>query len=110
MEFVTRYFARIGNYIGIYNDSNPLRAQDGTCIVWLRGMDSHMSCLNEELVRVGLVQIDTAPWQSYTFTEPAKSGDYIANWQHDLADAKASGERGEKPRVLFDWPRRGGGR
>ena len=82
----------------------PLVAQDGTCGVGLRGMDSKLSCLNKELVRAGLVEIDVASWPLYMFTEPAKSGEYVARWQQDLIDAKAGGEHGEKPRVLFDWP------
>jgi hypothetical protein len=103
-QFAKRWFDSVGDDIVFYNESNPLVARDGTCIVWVCGIASYVSCLNEELVQAGLVEIETAPWQWYSFNEPARSGEHIPKWQRDLAEAKATGKRGGKRRVLFDWP------
>lgn len=105
LYFTTTWFEEIGNYIGVYNASNPLRLKDGTCVVWVRGYDTYLSCLNVELVRAGLVNIDDKQWETYSFTEPTMEGEAVANWRGDLDEAKRGHERGEKPKVLFDWPR-----
>ncbi len=104
LAFTTTWFSEIGNHIGVYNASNPLRMEDGTCVVWIRGYDSHLSCLNVELVRAGLVNIEHEQWKQYSFTEPAKEGEVVADWRGDLDEAKEAHERGEKPKVLFEWP------
>jgi hypothetical protein len=88
LVFTRNWFKTIGNYVGFYNESNPLVARGGTCIVWVRGYDSQLSCLNEELVRAGLVEVDVATWRGYTFTEPAKSEDFVEDWPRVLAVAK----------------------
>jgi hypothetical protein len=103
-EFTRLWFKCIGNYIGIYNDSNPLLDEDGTAIVWIRGYDSSLSCLSEELVRAGVVEIDELKWQDYTFTVLTKEGEAQEEWQAILRRAKDGHERGEKPHVLFEWP------
>ena len=58
-----------------------------------------------ELVRSGLVNVDYKQWEDYSFTEPSKGGKIVANWRGDLDEAKNGHEHGEKPKVLFDWPR-----
>jgi hypothetical protein len=103
-EFTRLWFKSVGNYIGIYNDSNPLLDEDGTAIVWIRGYDSSLSCLSEELVRAGLVVIDEPKWKDYTFTVPTKAGETQEEWQDILRKAKERHERGERPHVLFEWP------
>ena len=102
--FTRLWFKEIGNYIGIYNDSNPLIAPDGTAVVWVRGYDTYLSCLSEELVRAGLVEVDDECCEGYTFTEPTMGGEAIHDWRGTLHRAKEGHARGEKPEVLFDWP------
>jgi hypothetical protein len=104
MQFTTTWFDSIGNYIGVYNASNPLRLEDGTNVVWIRGYDSYLSCLNVELARAGLVELDYESFKDYSFTEPTKEGEEVATWRGDLDAAKQGHEGGEKPKVLFDWP------
>jgi len=108
LRFTNTWFDKIGNCIGVYNASNPLRMDDGTCVVWVRGYDMYLSCLNIELVRAGLVNVDYKKWESYSFTEPTKSGEAVADWRSDLDEAKKAHGRGEKPKVLFDWPPKSG--
>jgi hypothetical protein len=103
-QFPRTWFKSVGNYITIYNDSNPLVAEEGTAVVWVCGFDTTRSCLSEELVRAGLVEIDDARWVDYTFTVPRKAADTVEDWRGILRKAKQGHERGEKPRVLFDWP------
>jgi hypothetical protein len=57
-EFTKTWFKSIGNYIGVYNSSNPLVTKDGTAVVWICGYDFYLSCLSEELVRAGLAKVD----------------------------------------------------
>jgi hypothetical protein len=105
-KFTQMWFKSIGNYIGFYNGSNPLVDKDGTAVVWVRGYDMYLSCLNEELVRTGLVGIDDGAWDGYTFTEPTKESERVEDWRGDLRKAREGHARGEKPHVLFDWPPR----
>ena len=102
-RFSRTWFASVGNYIGIYNDSNPLQDTDGTAVVWIRGYDCFLSCLNEELVRAGLVEPVNLP-TDYVFTEPTKSGDEVEDWKGVLDKAKEGYRKGEELRVLFKWP------
>ena len=104
LDFCRRWFDRIGNYIGIYNDSNPLQKEDGTCIVWIRGYDTHMSCLSAELVRAGLVNVDYVSLADYNFMVLGKPKDYQETWREQLDEAADDHRKGVKPRVLFDWP------
>ncbi len=104
LRFTQEWFKSIGNYIGIYNNTNPLVTKDGTSIVWIRGYSSSLSCLSEELVRAGLVDIDDCSWEHYTFTVPVKAGDAIEDWRGILRKAKEAHDRGEPPHVRFDWP------
>ena len=73
-------------------------------VVWVRGYDTYLSCLSEELVRAGLVELDASRWPDYTFTVPTKEGVAVEDWRGILRKAKEGHERGEKLRVLFDWP------
>jgi hypothetical protein len=102
-KFTQEWFKSVGNCIGMYNDSNPLLDKDGTAVVWIRGYDCFLSCLNEELVRAGLVDLDDLPSQ-YAFTEPRKSGDEIEDWKGVLRKAEEGHQKGEELRVLFKWP------
>jgi hypothetical protein len=104
LDFTRRWFDSIGNYIAVYNANNPLRLQDGTCVVWVRGSDCWNSCLNLELVRAGLVKVDYQKWSNYSFTETEKDRDYVADWRGDLDSARRAHDVGEKPQVLFQWP------
>jgi hypothetical protein len=103
-RFTRLWFKSVGNYVGIYNDSNPLQAEDGTAVVWIRGYDNALSCLSEELVRAGLAEVDDSRWAKYTFTVPTKGDDVKEDWLGILRKAKEKHERGEKPHVLFDRP------
>jgi len=102
--FAKTWFKSIGNYIGIYNESNPLMTQNGTAVVWVRGYDTCLSCLSEELVRAGLVEIDESQWQGYTFTVPTKEDERQEDWLAVIRKAKEGHKRGEELRVLFEWP------
>ncbi|HJZ94234.1 MAG TPA: hypothetical protein VKE40_25440 [Gemmataceae bacterium] len=93
VSFTKDWFKSVGNYIGIYNDSNPLVAEDGTAVVWVRGYDSHLSCLSEELVRAQLVDVDDALWADYTFTVPMKDGDAVEDWRGILRKANEAHEQ-----------------
>jgi hypothetical protein len=104
LDFCRRWFDSIGNYIGIYNDSNPLQKENGTCIVWIRGYDTHLSCLSAELVRAGLVNVDYMSLHDYKFMVPGKSEDYQETWREQLDEAAEDHRKGIKPKVLFDWP------
>jgi hypothetical protein len=104
--FAKAWFKSIGNYIAVYNDSNPLVAEDGTAIVWIRGYDLYLSCLSEELIRAGLAKLDDSSWKDYTFTVPTKESEKQEDWQGILRKAKEGHDRGEKLRVLFEWPPR----
>jgi hypothetical protein len=102
-KFSRAWFASVGNYIGIYNDSNPLLDNDGTAVVWIRGYDCFLSCLNEELVRAGLAEPENRP-TDYVFTEPTKSGNEVEDWKSVLSKAKEGYRKGEELQVLFKWP------
>ncbi|MBI2825636.1 MAG: hypothetical protein HYX69_13210 [Planctomycetia bacterium] len=104
LEFTKAWLDSIGSYVGVYNSKDPLRLPDGTCIVWLRGYDMYLSCLNVELVRAGLVKVDDERWKEYRFTEPTKEGREVADWRGELRRAAQAHKSGDKPRVLFDWP------
>jgi hypothetical protein len=106
LDFASRWLSSVGNCIGFYNGSSPLQLADGTCIVWVRGYDSRLSCLNLELVRAGLVRVDLASQEGYTFEVPAKEDDVLEDWQGELEQARQGPRRGEKPEVNFDWPPR----
>src|SRR5262249_11811247 len=80
-RFTTLWFKSVGNHIGFYNEDRPLQLKDGTCVVWLRGYDSTLSCLNEQLVRAGLVEIDTEPHKGYTFEVPTKESSRKGEWE-----------------------------
>ena len=103
-KFTEMWFKSIGNYIGVYNASNPLQADDGTCLVWVRGYDCYMSCLNEELVRSGLARVDYTEWGDYEFLSVGKDEDPFENWREMLDEAATAASKGEPPRVLFSWP------
>jgi hypothetical protein len=96
LELVQQWFKDVGNYIGIYNSDHPLRAENGTCVVWVRGYDSSLSCLNIVLVRAGLVDVDLSRWKDYAFTEPAKSGNVWIDWQGELKKAEGEQLQSEK--------------
>ncbi len=104
LEFSRRWFKSLRNFIGIANRDQPLQLGDGTCVVWVFGHDAFRSLLNVELVRAGLVEVDYAQWKNYTFMIPIKTGKAQEDWQGELEKAKAGHQRGEKPRVLFEWP------
>jgi hypothetical protein len=103
-EFTRTWFKSIGNLMAVYNHTNPLTAADGTAVVWIRGYDGSLSCLSEELVRAGLVEIDDAQWADYTFTVPTKTSEKVEDWRAILRGAREGYAQGEKPRVLFEWP------
>jgi hypothetical protein len=103
-EFTRAWFKSIGKLIAVYNETNPLVTDDGTAIVWIRGYDCYLSCLSEELVRAGLVEIDDSPWENYTYTVPTKPGEEFEDWRGILRKAKEGHKQGEKLRVLFEWP------
>jgi hypothetical protein len=101
--FAERWFRSVGNCIGVYNSSSPIRLKDGTCLVWIRGYDSHLSCLNLELVRAGLAKVDYTEQNAYTFLTVGKPDDYPEDWQRNLREAEQDHRNGMKPKVLFDW-------
>jgi RNA polymerase sigma factor (sigma-70 family) len=103
-RFTTLWFKSVGNYIGFYNDSSPLQLKDKTCVVWLRGYDSTMSCLNEQLVRAGLVEIDTESHKGYTFEVATKASNHKEEWETILGKAEKDHSKGVGPNVLFQWP------
>jgi hypothetical protein len=102
--FAEAWFKSVGNCIGAYNDTNPLVADDGAAVVWILGDEVNRACLNEELVRAGLVDLDDSTYGDYTFTTETREGVIKKDWQGILRRAKEGYQRGEKPRILFDWP------
>jgi hypothetical protein len=103
-QFVKAWFCSIGCYIAVYNDRNPLVAENGEAVVWISGGDTYMSCLNEELVRAGIVDIDDTYASDYTFLVDTKSSSVLEDWHERLRRAAESHKRGEKLRVMFQWP------
>jgi hypothetical protein len=103
-EFTKAWFKSIGNYIILYNSSNPLVTKERVAVVWICGSDCYHSCLSEELIRAGLARLEDSSWKGYTFTVPTKKGAQKEDWQGILRKAKEGNERGEKLRVLFEWP------
>jgi len=95
-EFTRAWFKSIGNLMAAYNHSNPLIAADGSPVVWIRGYDSSLSCLSEELVGMGLAEIDDQ-WPDYTFTVPTKEGEKVEDWRGILRKAKEGHALGGKP-------------
>lgn len=88
-DFAKAWVKSTANYVGIMNDSNPLRLEDGTCLVWLRNDNCGMSYLNVELVRAGLVRVDYSKWEEYAFLVPMKGPDAFEVWQ-ELLDRAAT--------------------
>jgi hypothetical protein len=103
-RFTTLWFKSVGNHIGFYNEDRPLQLKDGTCVVWLRGYDSVLSGLNEQLVRAGLVEIDTEQHKDYTFEVPTKESSRKEEWETILRKAKQERIKGVGPNVSFKWP------
>src|SRR5262245_23023719 len=103
-RFTTLWFKSVGNHIGVYNEDSPLQLKDGICVVWLRGYDSTLSCLNEQLVRAGLVEIDTEPHKGYTFEVPTKESTRKEEWDAILRKAEKDRAKGVGPEVSFKWP------
>ena len=52
----------------------------------------------------GLAEVDEAGWKDYAFVVPGKARDYSEDWQDKLRKAREGHKRGEKPRVVFEWP------
>lgn len=103
-RFTTLWFKSIGNYFGIYNSDSPLQLKDRTCVVWLLGYDSTMSCLSEQLVRAGLVEVDTESQKGYTFEVPTKASSRKEEWEKILQKAEKDRSKGVGPTVSFKWP------
>jgi hypothetical protein len=93
--------------ISIANQETPLVDRDGTCLVWVYCYDASQSCLNEELARAGLVEIDQSFDKDFTFSagkHPKRHEDIVVPARRRLEKAKESGKRGEAPHVRFPWP------
>jgi hypothetical protein len=108
LEFSRNWFKNIHyNPLVFYNDSRPLTTEDGACVIWLYGdiYPHGTSTLNTELVRAGLVEIETAKWRDYSFTVPWTKAEYKEYpWQDKLQEAAAGHANGEKLRISFPWP------
>jgi hypothetical protein len=101
--FTREWFRSVGNIFCVANTSNPLTNREGAAVVWLRVIDTSLSCLNEELVRAGLVEIDDSSWNDYGFTVTTRESEREEDWQGILRRAKESPEDAKLPR-RFEWP------
>ena len=72
--------------------------------MWLLGYDSTMSCLSEQLVRAGLVEVDTESQKGYTFEVPTKASSRKEEWAKRLQQAEKDRAKGVGPEVTFKWP------
>lgn len=103
LDFSRRWFEDGGKYIIIHNDTNPLKSEDGTCVVWIRGGAPHITCLNTELVRAGLVNVNYSSLLDYNFMMRGKAEDHQSIWRQQLDEAADDYKKGVKPKVYFDW-------
>jgi uncharacterized protein (TIGR03067 family) len=92
VTFIQHWFESVAS-VSIVNRNEPLLTEDGSPVIWLEGKQnsrlSASSCLNEELVRAGLADVDEASWKDYTFTVPsAKHGRRTEDWKEVLNDAR----------------------
>ena len=108
LDFSRRWFKRIGNHFAIANRNSPLKNEDGTCVVWIRGEDTYNSCLSAELVRAGLVNVNYSSLPDYNFIIRGKAEVYQSTWRQQLNEAAHDYKKGVKPKVLFDWPPKDG--
>ena len=90
--------------IQIRNYWNPLVDKDGVAVVWIGMAAAGHPCLNEDLVRVGLVEIEIEKWKDYTYQESSKEGHYDYNWLGRLQEAKDEYASGKRPELDFEWP------
>jgi hypothetical protein len=102
-EFTKTWFKSMNYRFHVYNDGNPLMTKDGSSVVWI-GNTGIWHCLNAELVRAGLVQVDVSRWHGYSFTVLGKWRDPRINWRRYLREAWEGHQRGEKLRIEFPWP------
>jgi hypothetical protein len=58
---------------------------DSVRVVWLRAYDSS-SCLNVELAKSLLVDVDESTWKQYKFYIRGKGGPESVNWLADLVN------------------------
>jgi uncharacterized protein (TIGR03067 family) len=103
VTFIQHWFESIAS-VSIVNKNEPLLTEDGSPVVWLEGKQNaqlfESSCLNEELVRAGLADVDEASWKDYTFTVPrAKHGRRTEDWKEILNDAREVHRHGLKKGV-----------
>jgi uncharacterized protein (TIGR03067 family) len=103
VTFIQHWFESVAS-VSIANENEPLLTEDGSPVVWLEGLQNGLliasSCLNEELVRAGLADVDEAIWKDYTFTVPrAKHGRRTEDWKEILNDAREARAHGLKKGV-----------
>jgi len=71
------------------NWSNALQDDDGTWVAWVQALrGSELRCLNVDLVRAGLADVEYAPHLNYEFHEPqyGRFGPYV-RWRKKLDEA-----------------------
>jgi hypothetical protein len=66
-DFATTWVASSNDDVTVVNGWQPLRLEDGTSLIWLQDTSHSGTCLNEELVRAGLVRVDHSKWEDYAF-------------------------------------------
>jgi hypothetical protein len=102
-RFLELYMQECGNYFSIYNTSNPISAEDGVPLIWLKG-HGNSGWAQQTLLEADLVKLDFEKVKDYRFTVPAKSGDKDFNWKQCFDYAFAARRDGRKPTVFFEWP------
>jgi hypothetical protein len=103
-EFIRQWLDSADTCIQICNAGNPLELGDRTAIIWVRGLQVGLPCLNEQLVQAGLVELDESSWSDYAFDMPIGGRPEQVDWKGILRGAIEARGRGEKPAVHFDWP------
>jgi hypothetical protein len=107
LDFSRKWFSNIHYNQLVFYNGKPLITENGACVIWLYGdiYPLGTSTLNTELVRAGLIEIETTKWTDYSFVVPwTKAEDREYPWQEDLQKARTGHLNGEKLHINFPWP------
>src|SRR5438874_8157478 len=89
------WFADVKNSIDVKNDDQLIRDPDGAYLVWIFGEKYGSPCLNVDIIREGLAEVNYAPWENYSFIFPAPADDPPYPWKEELDAAKKAGQEKE---------------
>ena len=103
-EFLERWFKSVAGLSEVCNARQPVERVDGTALLWVRGLQLGLPCLNEQLVQAGLVEIDESSCPTYSFDMLVGGCPKRVDWKGLLRRAIEARRRGERPAIQFDWP------